>query len=351
MSTIEDRYRRLLAWYPVDHRAAHEQEMLDVLLSAVRPGQTRPSVADTADLLYGAIRIRLRRATGGASGSAWPGALAIAGFLATLMLLADGVRFAVNAPKMALVVAADLEDGDSLPRMLAAYFGTAPYWLAWAAIAFLAWRGSRRLAVLAACTVTTAQVVLSLFGTVFSHFSWASLATSLAGVPLPLALLATASLIASPGLRHGARLLGRRRIAASAAMATLLIAVTSSPLFTLVYQGDLGPLRFDDLRTLGAFGQKWQSLTLATVVAVAVFITAALSRTHQGRRACALLALAGAPLILHVGYPGMEPFGHYPFLSGLFAQSLLGFALVMLCVRLVELPSRSRTRDHEQTPA
>ncbi|MFI0451780.1 hypothetical protein [Actinomadura sp. 6N118] len=349
MSTIEDRYRRLLAWYPADHRAAHEQEMLDVLLSAVRPGQTRPSVADTADLLYGAIRIRLRHATGGDTGSAWPGALAITGFLATLMLLADGVRFALNAPKLAVVVAEDLKDGDSLPQTLAAYFGTGPYWLAWAAIAFLAWRGSRRPAALAACAVTAAQIVLALYGTGFSHLPWATLAASLAGVPLPLALLATASLIASPGLRHGARLLGRRRLAATAAMATLLIALTSSPLFTLIYQGDLGPLRFDDVDTLTAFSQEWKSLTLATVLAVAVFITAALSRTHQGRRACALLALAGAPLI--VGLSDIEPFGDYPFLSGLLAESLIGFALVMLCVHLVELPSRSRTRNRGQTPA
>ncbi|KAB2350110.1 hypothetical protein [Actinomadura rudentiformis] len=348
MSTIEDRYRRLLAWYPTDHRSAHEQEMLDVLLSAARPGQTRPSVADAADLLYGAVRIRLRRAVHGDTGSAWPGALAIAGFLATLMLVADGVRFAVNAPQMSLVVAERLEDGEPPLRTLVVYLGTGPYWLAWAVIAFLAWRGSRRPAALAACAVTTAQVVLALYGTGFADGPWSSLAASLAGVPLPVAMLATASLIASPGLRHGARLLGRGRIAVAAAMATVLIALTSSPLFTLIYQGDLGPTRTDDVVGLISFTDTWGGLKLAAALATVVSITAVLSRTHQGRRACALLALGGAPLILHF-YEW--PSGDYPFLPGLLAQGLIGFALAMLCVRLVELSSRNRERRSERTPA
>ncbi|MGW5162218.1 hypothetical protein ACWEPN_42680, partial [Nonomuraea wenchangensis] len=46
MSSLETRYRRLLAAYPRDHRARHEEEMLGVLLAGARPGQTRPRPAD-----------------------------------------------------------------------------------------------------------------------------------------------------------------------------------------------------------------------------------------------------------------------------------------------------------------
>ncbi|TDD80348.1 hypothetical protein [Actinomadura rubrisoli] len=78
--------------------------------------------------------------SGGATGSAWPGALAIAGFLATLLLVAQGLRFAASAPQVALAVADLREDGEPLPRVLAYYFGTGPYWLAWAVIALICWR-------------------------------------------------------------------------------------------------------------------------------------------------------------------------------------------------------------------
>ncbi|WP_433476031.1 hypothetical protein ACQPZP_02720 [Spirillospora sp. CA-142024] len=351
MSALEARYRRLLAWYPAEHRAGHETEMLDVLLSAARPDQTRPSLADAADLLYGAVRIRLRRAAGGATGSAWPGALAMAGFLAMLMLVADGVRFAVNVPQMSLIVADRVNEGAGLPGRLAVNFGTAPYWLAWAGIAALAWNGARRPAATAACAVTAAQVVLVIWGTTFQEDPYAFVAASLAGVPLPLALLATASLVASPGPRHGARLLGRVRIAGVTAMAAALILLTTQPLFTFVYQGDLGLVSMRDPNGLVNFAQRWGYVQLAAVLATAVLITATLSRSSQGRRVCALLATAGAPLVVRVGLFHIGASDEFPNLASLLVKSLIGFTLVMLCVRLVEVVARGRGQAREQTPA
>ncbi len=58
--TLARRYRRLLAWYPAAHQQAHGDEMLGVLLAAARPGQRRPGLATTADLVAGALRIRVR---------------------------------------------------------------------------------------------------------------------------------------------------------------------------------------------------------------------------------------------------------------------------------------------------
>lgn len=45
MSPLEGRYRRLLRWYPADHRAAHEDEMIGVLLDDAEPGRERPGAA------------------------------------------------------------------------------------------------------------------------------------------------------------------------------------------------------------------------------------------------------------------------------------------------------------------
>lgn len=341
MSALEDRYRRLLACYPADHRAEHEAEMLDVLMAGARPGQARPSLADTADLLHGAVRIRVRRAARGGTGSPWPGALAVAGFLAMLVLLGDGLRFLLGAPESAAIIAGELDEGRSLPGLLVFHFSTGPYWLAWAVIAALAWRGPRRLAARAACAVTGAQAVLVVYGTTLPDAPGAWRVTALTSI-LPLALLATASLVASPGPRHGARLLGRARAALLAAMAAAVAAVMSPLLFTLVYQGDVGPIRFGDVYGLVAFSQNWQWLRFGLAVTAAVLGAAALARTRQGRRACALVATGGAPLLIAVSpyHPGVT--GDLPATAVLLAKCLLGFVLPMLAVRLAELPARRR---------
>jgi len=57
---LERRYRRLLALYPADHRREHAEEMVGVLLAAAADGRRRFDVADAADLLAGAARIRMR---------------------------------------------------------------------------------------------------------------------------------------------------------------------------------------------------------------------------------------------------------------------------------------------------
>ncbi|GAA4376991.1 hypothetical protein GCM10023088_36320 [Actinomadura verrucosospora] len=339
MSALELRYRRLLACYPAGHRAEHGEEMLDVLMSAARPGQTRPSLADTADLLLGAVRIRLRRATGDATGSPWPGALAVAGLVAMIMLVADGVRFAVNVPHLGMVFAERVGEGGW--PMLASYVGTAPYWAAWAVIATLAWRGARRPATVAACAVTAAQLLLALWAATFTEAPYAPVASSVAGIPLALALLATASLVASPGPRHGARRLGRARVAGLVAMAGVLVALSSHPLFALVFQGDLGQVGTRDIDRLVTFSQKWGYVQFVAALAIGVLVCADLARSRQGRRAAALLAIAGLPLLVRVGLFHMGSSGEPPALTHLLAEGLAGFAVTMVCVRLAELPLKT----------
>ncbi|WP_141579175.1 hypothetical protein [Actinomadura sp. WMMA1423] len=341
MSALEHRYRRLLACYPAGHRAEHGEEMLDVLLSAARPGQTRPSLGDAADLLRGALNIRLRRAAGDATGSPWPGALAVAGFISMVMLLADGLRFVLNIPDTAWAVAHRL-DTATLWGLLPVYFGTMPFWLAWTGIAFLAWRGARRHAASAACTLTAAQVVLGIWAENFVEAPYAFVAASLAGIPLPLALVATASLVASPGPRHGARLLGRSRVAGVAVMAGLLAALSSEPLFKLLLQGDVGKLQLTDPDRFYNFALMWGRLQFGTALVIAVLLCAALSRSSQGRRAFALLAMPGVPLLTQLAVFHVGSFGELPILAHLLVACLAGFAVTMLCVRLVELPLKNR---------
>ncbi|GAA3215745.1 hypothetical protein [Nonomuraea helvata] len=91
MSPLEARYRRLLACYPRDHRARHEEEMIGVLLAGARPGQIRPHPADAADLLWGALRVHARRAFGPVSAPSWRDGVALAAALWPFLMLASAL--------------------------------------------------------------------------------------------------------------------------------------------------------------------------------------------------------------------------------------------------------------------
>ncbi|MFC4060398.1 hypothetical protein ACFOWE_19005 [Planomonospora corallina] len=87
MSGLEDRYRRLLAWYPADHRARHGEEMIGVLLAGARPGQRRPGPRDVLDVVRGGLLIRTRRLLGPGSAPLWRDALNVAAVTAPLYFL------------------------------------------------------------------------------------------------------------------------------------------------------------------------------------------------------------------------------------------------------------------------
>jgi hypothetical protein len=59
-TSLERRYRRLLAFYPRAFRREHEQEVLSVLMAAAEREQRWPRLAEAANLLRSAISMRLR---------------------------------------------------------------------------------------------------------------------------------------------------------------------------------------------------------------------------------------------------------------------------------------------------
>ncbi len=56
---LERAYRRLVACYPRSFRRESAEEIIAVLLATAREDQRRPSLAEAADLLRGALRMRL----------------------------------------------------------------------------------------------------------------------------------------------------------------------------------------------------------------------------------------------------------------------------------------------------
>lgn len=97
---LERAYRRLLAWYPRSFRRDNEEEVLTVLLATAGKGQRRPGVAESADLVKGALRMRLGlshspRTVLHAVRLMYLGALAELGVVVTILLTEGNIRAAV----------------------------------------------------------------------------------------------------------------------------------------------------------------------------------------------------------------------------------------------------------------
>jgi len=68
---LERGYRRLLVFFPAPYRRVHEEEMLAVLMTAAPGGKRRPGIAEAADLILGALRVRCQPQRDGDAGPAW----------------------------------------------------------------------------------------------------------------------------------------------------------------------------------------------------------------------------------------------------------------------------------------
>ena len=60
LADLERGYRRVLMCYPKAFRQESEQEILGVLLATAREGQRRIGLAESAALIRGGLRMRLR---------------------------------------------------------------------------------------------------------------------------------------------------------------------------------------------------------------------------------------------------------------------------------------------------
>lgn len=97
-ASLERGYRRLLAWYPKWFRQDNGEEILAVLMACAQDDQTRPSLEAAADLLKGALRMRLRPRPGQPRtvfAAVWlmiAGALAELGALITFLATEGGIK-------------------------------------------------------------------------------------------------------------------------------------------------------------------------------------------------------------------------------------------------------------------
>ncbi|MCA1832234.1 MAG: hypothetical protein ABR548_10465 [Actinomycetota bacterium] len=147
MTEFEHRYRRLLRLYPMEHREAHEDEMLGVLLASARPGQQGPTIREALDLILGAFAIHLRRILRTIRRD-WADAFAIASLLLSLLV---AMAFGMLAGRFLLLNI--IEHG---AQWNSAYLLLASIGAAWPCVIILAITGRRRASVVVAWTTALA---------------------------------------------------------------------------------------------------------------------------------------------------------------------------------------------------
>jgi len=273
-SELERRYRRLLSWYPRDHREQHADEMLGVLLAGAG-GRTRPSRGETVDLLRGAARIHLRRVVGIDGALDHRNVWAIVSLLGPVLLLAGSVPVLERLADWFQIGFLDLTP-DALT------------WALWAAVAVLSLLRMRRTAAVGAWLANVTYLVPA----VVEYLHW-DLVILYPGWLL-LGVTVAAALTFSPGPALGWRLVGRWRVA----MLVAALGVSVLLLMTSVGTFDMLPTPIWAAAEL-YWGGMFTPYAVAVVVLAVAIVVAAGVRTREGRRAALVLC---APLVVSVCY-------------------------------------------------
>jgi hypothetical protein len=203
---LERRYRRLLACYPRTFRAQHEEEMLVVLLACARDGRRRPGVADAANLLVNALRVRLRSRAPRSIPAAYWGVRLMAfaaalelGAAATVLASRDVLHRAIarHYPQLAPGHVAALVSAHTVPVLIGAPI-VAVLWLVLARANDRGRRWAR-----AGAGALLALTSLSLLTAIGDHAAAFAVADLVAGAVLWAVSLIATGLIVSPSAdRH-----------------------------------------------------------------------------------------------------------------------------------------------------
>lgn len=310
---LERGYRRLLALYPAAHRREHEEEMLGVLMTGAHAGQHRPGLAESANLISGALRIGLRPGSHGSPDPRWRDALAAVSVVLPLLCL---LYFAVH----------DLLALTSLPLSLG--FATFLWWDvptlgSWLVLTVLVLLRLRRTAALAAAAMLIGHAVYAI--SIVSGLNWTY--TDPQWMLIFVAFgLEIAALVTSPGPRQGLRILTWKHYA-----------------FAVVVAATLGSLP----------GWLWLShpavSDAATITVIAASLAAMMAAFPLSRRVAVLLSVLAYYVIVGVVVLPSMVGGPYENVSGWVGPlritlTCLPFAIVIACLAIMAL--RSGRRPH-----
>lgn len=337
---LEDRYRRLLRWYPATHRAAHQEEMLGVLMAGAGPGQSRPGLTESADLLLGAASIRLRPGRALSDGPGWRDALAVYSIAAPLLVLASSLISLIGWLAAGGSARTGLDELSVIMPRVAAHGHlpvTTPAWAAIGAqalVAALALLGLRRWAA-AAAAVSALYPGITAVPPLLAH-TQPSVSIPISLLYVPFALLApiseTVALLASPGPRRGRQLMRRRAWPALAAGSALAAAVTPD---------------LSSVLSLGRESLHRNASLLAVLVAVSLLLALWLT-SAPGKRLALLFGVLAYGLLLTDGLIGGGP-GGAATINGSAGQVLIACVLTAVAYRTWRR-SRSAAGGSGQSP-
>jgi hypothetical protein len=259
VSELERRYRRLLALFPRDHRESTGEEMLGVLMAAAGD-RTRPGWRDTANLLWAAARLHLRRAL------AMDGTIDRRDVLAIVSLLGPIVMLAEAVPGLH-ELASFIQRGAVFGLPWRYQIPDAPLWVVWFAVAVFAVRRWRVAAALGAWLGTAGFVIVAKYAP-YQH-QWTSID---AGWVL-LGFLTAVALTFSPGPERGLALVGPRRV--------FVLAASVAGIGLCAVLGFAG------------LAEQWPWLVLLSAAALK-----AAGDTRVGRRAALVLSVPLIPVLL-----------------------------------------------------
>ena len=207
-SGLEQGYRRLLACYPRVYRREHAEEILAVLMASAPQGQKRPRLAESADVFWSALKMRLRGPGPASENRPWADALALFSLVAPLFLLLVDILNVALPYRLRL---------DTRIRFFARAFGPHPQ------IGGLPLLSVHIFTITVGAEVVIAALVLlglrwaALAALVGTAGYWVAAGHSMPWIPYPLQLVTTgvfiveaAALVASPGPRRGRQLVNWR---------------------------------------------------------------------------------------------------------------------------------------------
>lgn len=190
-ATLEERYRRLLAWYPRSYRKSSGPEILAVLMAGAGDGQRRPGPAEILDLVTGGLRMRLRppgRVPGPVTAAAWllcAGAAAQVAAVAVAVATSAGLRTAAASATGAAIWHAEMLAHPLTVIAWGAAATTAWLFLAWASRRGHDWARGLVTALAALCSLE----VLDCLAGHYASYARGDLVTTLVLWPLSCAAL------------------------------------------------------------------------------------------------------------------------------------------------------------------
>jgi hypothetical protein len=227
-TTLERRYRRLLACYPAAYRTEYGEEMIGVLLASTPADQDRPTKAAAFDLIGGGLRAWFRLLRTGDGDSPWRNTLAVYSVIApVLVFITMAGAYVMSSTRTTKFDTLAYSYNNRFNELLVV---SAIALTATVFCPLLARRGrtaARTAATIAAIAVASVVAVIVQMLADYGPYSWLDYLSS-------MLTIGVVAVIASPGPGRGWQLLGRKGLIILISTAAALAASAALHLAGLV---------------------------------------------------------------------------------------------------------------------